>query len=98
MKIEIHFDGLSWSDELAEQVEAKFEGFNPFTKEGHAHVYFSLEGNTAEVSIELRKGRHHYFAKAHHEHCEEAFYDAFEKVKHQAQKDLDRTRSNRHSA
>ena len=97
MKIEIHFDGLSRSTELEQQVEAKFEGFNPFTKEGHAHVYFSIEGNTAEVSIELRKGRHHYFAKANDEHCEAAFHDAFEKVKHQAQKDLHRNRG-RHSA
>lgn len=96
LKIDIHFDGLSWSDELAQEVESKFEGYSPFTKEGHAHVYFSLEGNTAEVSIELRKGRHHYFAKAHDERCEAAFHDAFEKVKHQAQKDI--RRSGRRSA
>ncbi len=92
MKIEIHFDGLSWSDTLAQEVEAKFEGFNPFQKEGHAHVYFSLEGSDAEVSIELRKGRHHYFAKSTAGQCEEAFHDAFEKVKHQAQKNLHRNR------
>lgn len=94
MKIEIHFHGVSRSEQLENEVHDKFEAFAPFKKEGHAHVYFSLEGDLAEVSIELRKGRHHYFAKSDAEQCEEAFHNAFEKVKHQAQKDLDR----RHSA
>lgn len=93
MKIEIHFHGLSRSEQLENEVNSRFESFAPFKKEGHAHVYFSLEGNTAEVSIELRKGRHHYFAKSAAEQCEEAFHDVFEKVKHQAQKDFDRKRS-----
>lgn len=94
MKIEIHFHGLSRSEALETEVKETFEAFAPFTKEGHTHVYFSLEGPNAEVSIELRKGKHHYFAKADAEHSESAFHDAFQKVKHQVQKDLDR----RHSA
>ncbi len=94
MKIEIHFHGLTRSEQIETEVSATFEAFAPFAKEGHAHVYFSLEGSTAEVSIELRKGRHHYFAKAGAEQCEAAFHEAFQKVKHQAQKDLQR----RHTA
>lgn len=93
MKIETHFHGLSWSDELVQEVAAKFDTFTPFTKEGHVHVFFSIEGKEAEVSIELRKGRHQYFAKAHAQQCEEAFHDAFEKVKHQVQKAKTRRRS-----